>query len=178
MKSVLAVLILTCTMQAYNPYMYHNRKGKLIILTRTEKARSPVPDTKTPCKPVTKTIIETNKAPLFNIPISQAVLVGNTTLHLSGQLGIDPVTLQLVPGGIIPETRQIFRNIAAVIEAAGGRLKDVFPQDFPARAVIQVVAVPFTYVHKFSVDKLRSIMYVTIKKMNKSSERLKHCTFN
>ncbi|VDI59494.1 Hypothetical predicted protein [Mytilus galloprovincialis] len=155
MKSVLAVLILTCTIQAYNPYMYHNRKGKI-----------PCSRHKTPCKSVTKTIIETNKAPLFNIPISQAVLVGNTTLHLSGQLGIDPVTLQLVPGGIIPETRQIFRNIAAVIEAAGGRLKDVvkcdvfltnleeltafdtslykiLSQDFPARAVIQVVAVPF-----------------------------------
>ncbi|CAG2205118.1 RIDA [Mytilus edulis] len=93
-----------------------------------------------PCLPVTKKIIETDKAPIFNLPFSQAVLTGNT-LYLSGQLGIDPVTLKLVPGGLVPETEQIFKNVDAVIEAAGGSMKDVFPEKFPARSSCQVVAI-------------------------------------
>lgn len=41
---------------------------------------------------------------------SQAVLAGNT-LYLSGQIGVDPVTLQLVPGGLVPETEQVSINV-------------------------------------------------------------------
>ncbi|XP_052080763.1 2-iminobutanoate/2-iminopropanoate deaminase-like [Mytilus californianus] len=99
----------------------------------------------------------------------QAVLAG-TTLYLSGQLGIEPVTLRLVPGSIIPETEHIFKNIRAVLEATGGSLKDVvkvtvfltnlkeysafnavcmkfFPKDFPARSSCQVVAISQTEIH-------------------------------
>ncbi|CAC5365450.1 ridA [Mytilus coruscus] len=150
MRSVLAVLILACTVQANNHY-------------QSRKSKTPWWRHKPPCIPVTKRIIETDKAPIFNLPFSQAVLAGNT-LYLSGQLGIDPVTLKLVPGGIIPETEQIFKNVGAVLEAAGGSMKDVvkvtafltdlteyssfnavymkfFPKKFPARSSCQVVAI-------------------------------------
>jgi len=59
------------------------------------------------------------------LPFSQAVRVGDV-LYLSGQLGNEPGTLKLVPGGLEAETRQTMDNIAATLEENGLSFHDVF----------------------------------------------------
>ncbi|HNP65688.1 MAG TPA: Rid family hydrolase [Woeseiaceae bacterium] len=59
-----------------------------------------------------------------NLPFSSAVRVGNT-LYLSGNLGTLPGTLELVEGGIGPETRQTMENIKSVLEAFGSSMDEV-----------------------------------------------------
>jgi len=58
------------------------------------------------------------------VPLSEAVRVGDT-LYLSGQIGIQPGTLKLVPGGIGPEARQAMSNIKTSLEAHGYSMSDV-----------------------------------------------------
>lgn len=58
------------------------------------------------------------------LPFSEAVRVGNT-LYLSGQIGIKPGTLELVPGGILAEARQTLENIRTSLEAHGYAMRDV-----------------------------------------------------
>jgi reactive intermediate/imine deaminase len=109
-------------------------------------------------------IIATDKAPAAIAAYSQGVQVGNT-LYLAGQIGMDPATRELAPGGIEPETRRALDNCKAVLEAAGFTLRDVvqvqvlladindynalnqiyvtyFPKDPPARAAYAVAALP------------------------------------
>jgi 2-iminobutanoate/2-iminopropanoate deaminase len=97
-------------------------------------------------------------------PYSQAVRVGDA-LYLAGQIGIDPATGALAPGGIAGQTRQALENCRAVLEAAGFTLADVaqaqvFLEDIddfaamnevyatyfvsaaPARATVEVAALP------------------------------------
>lgn len=68
--------------------------------------------------------IATERAPATIGPYAQAVQVGNV-LYLSGQIGLDPATGQLVAGGVEAETRQVLENLGAVLEAAGFALGDV-----------------------------------------------------
>jgi len=107
-------------------------------------------------------VIRPEKAPNTGLPFSPGILVGNT-LYVSGHLGRDPVTSQLVRGGIEVETRQALANVREVLRAAGMDFKDVasvtayitsfedfatfnavyresFPADPPARATVQVAA--------------------------------------
>lgn len=58
------------------------------------------------------------------LPFSEAVRVGNS-LYLSGQLGIVPGTLKLVPGGIQAEARQVMENIKTSLEAHGYQMRDI-----------------------------------------------------
>lgn len=112
---------------------------------------------------VKKEIIQTNGAPAAIGTYSQAVKVG-TTVYLSGQIGLDPVTMQMVEG-IEAQVHRVFSNLKAVAEAAGGSLNDVvklnifltdlshfalvntimaeyFSQPFPARAAVGVASLP------------------------------------
>jgi reactive intermediate/imine deaminase len=66
-------------------------------------------------------IIQTNRAPQAIGPYSQAVRAGDT-VYLSGQIPLDPETMQLVTGDIDAEIRRVFENLKAVAEAAGGTL--------------------------------------------------------
>ncbi len=59
-----------------------------------------------------------------NLPFSEAVRVGNT-LYLSGQIGIVPGTMKLVPGGMVEEAKQTMENIKASLEANGYSLNDL-----------------------------------------------------
>lgn len=59
-----------------------------------------------------------------SLPFSEAVRVGDT-LYLSGQIGNRPGTLELVPGGLEAEARQVMRNIATTLEAHGYRLDEL-----------------------------------------------------
>ncbi|RKY29322.1 MAG: reactive intermediate/imine deaminase [Planctomycetota bacterium] len=108
--------------------------------------------------------ISTDKAPAAVGPYSQAILVDGW-LYLSGQLGINPESGEFVEGGTPAETEQIFRNLKAVLEAAGGSLQsivatrvyladmadfaavnEVYKENFkdapPARECVQVAALP------------------------------------
>jgi 2-iminobutanoate/2-iminopropanoate deaminase len=68
--------------------------------------------------PQNKTAIATKEAPAAIGPYSQAIRVGDT-LFASGQIGLDPATGQLVPGGIAEQTTRVFENIKAVLAKAG-----------------------------------------------------------
>jgi reactive intermediate/imine deaminase len=108
--------------------------------------------------------IHTSKAPQAIGPYSQAVRAGDT-VYLSGQIPFDPATMQLVSGDIEAEIRQVFENLKAVAEAAGGSLANAVKvnvfltdlgdfakvneimatyctQPFPARAAIGVAQLP------------------------------------
>lgn len=71
-----------------------------------------------------KKIIFTDKAPAPIGPYSQAVLIGNT-LYTSGQVALNPVTMELVMDDIETETKQVMENMKAVLEAAGMSFGDV-----------------------------------------------------
>jgi len=69
-------------------------------------------------------IISTKNAPAAIGPYSQAIEV-NGTLYISGQVPIDPSTGKIVEGGITDQTRQVMKNIGAILEAAGYFYSDV-----------------------------------------------------
>ena len=68
-----------------------------------------------------RAVITTPDAPAAIGPYSQAIKVGNT-VWLSGQIPLDPGTMELVSGDIRTQADQVFRNLAAVAQAAGGSL--------------------------------------------------------
>lgn len=70
-----------------------------------------------------KKVISTTAAPAAIGPYSQAILVNNT-LYASGQLGLDPETMELKEG-ITEQTKQVFENIKAVLNEAGMTINDV-----------------------------------------------------
>ena len=109
-------------------------------------------------------IITTDQAPQAIGTYSQAVKVG-TTVYLSGQIPLEPVTMNMVEGDMEAQIRQVFDNLSAVAAAAGGVLADVvklnifladlvhfplvnqvmseyFETPYPARAAIGVAALP------------------------------------
>jgi 2-iminobutanoate/2-iminopropanoate deaminase len=111
-----------------------------------------------------KKIIVTEKAPKAIGPYNQAVEI-NSTVYVSGQIPLDPVSNEIVAGGIVEQTEQVFKNLSSVLSSAGYSLNDVvkttcmltdlsnfgtfneiyakyFTKDFPARATFQVSALP------------------------------------
>jgi reactive intermediate/imine deaminase len=113
---------------------------------------------------MTKAAISTDKAPAAIGPYSQAVRAGDT-VYLSGQIGLDPATGELVAATVEEQARRVFDNLRAVAAAAGGALDAVakltvyladladypvvnevmesyFDEPFPARAAIAVVGMP------------------------------------
>jgi reactive intermediate/imine deaminase len=111
-----------------------------------------------------KSIIQTDDAPQAIGTYSQAVKVDNT-VYLSGQIPLDPASMEVVEGGIEAEITRVFDNLKAVAAASGGSLADVvklnifltdlgnfptvneimakyFQQPYPARAAIGVAALP------------------------------------
>ena len=113
---------------------------------------------------MSRTIIQTDKAPQAIGTYSQAVRAGDT-VYLSGQIPLDPATKELVSGDIEAEIRRVFENLKSVAEAAGGSLAQAvkvnlyltdlghfakvneimaqyFPQPYPARAAVGVAQLP------------------------------------
>lgn len=110
-----------------------------------------------------KTVIQTQDAPTAIGTYSQAVRAGDT-VYLSGQIGLDPATMQLVEG-IDAQIHRVFQNLAAVAQAAGpglgqavritvyltdlahfARVNELMsqyvPQPYPARAAVGVASLP------------------------------------
>jgi 2-iminobutanoate/2-iminopropanoate deaminase len=73
---------------------------------------------------MSKAVIETDRAPAAIGPYSQAVRAGDL-IFTSGQIGLDPKTGELVPGGVETQTRRVLDNLTAVLEAAGAGWRDV-----------------------------------------------------
>jgi 2-iminobutanoate/2-iminopropanoate deaminase len=113
---------------------------------------------------VSKTVISTAAVPAAIGPYSQAIRTGNL-LFVSGQIPLDPATGQLLGGDIRAQTRQVLKNLAAILEAAGSSLGRVlkttvylrdlgefaamnevyaefFSEQPPARATVQVARLP------------------------------------
>jgi reactive intermediate/imine deaminase len=111
-----------------------------------------------------RAVISTPDAPQAIGPYSQAIKAGNT-VWLSGQIPLVPETMEIIEGGIVEQSRQVFTNLAAVAEAAGGNLNNAVKlnisltdlgdfnqvnevmaefliQPYPARACVQVAALP------------------------------------
>ena len=111
-----------------------------------------------------RAVISTPRAPEAIGPYSQAVKVGNT-VWISGQIPLRPDTMEIVDGDIGAQARQVFSNLAAIAEAAGGDLDSAvkinisltdladftavnemmasfFSEPYPARACVQVAALP------------------------------------
>ena len=113
---------------------------------------------------MSKNIISTDKAPQAIGTYSQAVK-HQALVFISGQIPLDPVSMEIVEGGIEAQIRRVFDNLSAVCTAAGGSLDDIvklgvfltdmndFPQvnsimgqyftaPYPARAAVEVSALP------------------------------------
>ncbi len=109
-------------------------------------------------------IVSTEQAPAAIGPYSQGVLAGGA-LYTAGQIGLDPATGELVPGGAAAEARRVLTNLGAVVAAAGLDLAqaakatlyladmadftavnevyaEFFDREPPARAAVQVSALP------------------------------------
>jgi 2-iminobutanoate/2-iminopropanoate deaminase len=68
--------------------------------------------------------VHTESAPAAIGPYSQAI-IANGVLFTAGQIALDPATAQIVPGDVVAQTEQVFRNLAAILEAAGATWSDV-----------------------------------------------------
>ncbi len=113
---------------------------------------------------MSKQPVSTQQAPGAIGVYSQAIVSGST-VYLSGQIPLDPATMQLVDGGIDAQITRVFENLKAVVDAAGGELDDVvkltiyltdlgnfarvneimagyFNEPYPARAAVGVAALP------------------------------------
>lgn len=111
-----------------------------------------------------RTIVQTEKAPQAIGPYSQAIAM-NQLLFTAGQIPLDPVTMEIVAGGIEEQTEQVLVNLKSVIEAGGSSLDQVlkttvfmtdltqfplmnqvytkyFGHSLPARSTVQVAALP------------------------------------
>ncbi|MFT6125151.1 MAG: reactive intermediate/imine deaminase [Shewanella sp.] len=111
-----------------------------------------------------KTIISTDNAPSAIGTYSQAVKVNNT-VYLSGQIPLVPATMMVVSDDFTEQTHQVFKNLVAVCDAAGGNINDMvkvnifmmdlanfatvnevmsqyFQKPYPARAAVQVSRLP------------------------------------
>ena len=111
-----------------------------------------------------KIVIQTSDAPAAIGPYSQAIKAGNT-VYISGQIPLDPATMQMEAGDIQAQTRRVFKNIAAIASAAGGSFEHIVKlnisltdlgnfaavnqvmeeycsQPFPARACVGVASLP------------------------------------
>ena len=73
---------------------------------------------------MTRVVINTTTAPAAIGAYSQAIKVGNT-VYLSGQIPLVPATMTLSTGDISAQIYQVFSNLRAVVEAAGGNLEDI-----------------------------------------------------
>jgi len=111
-----------------------------------------------------KEAITSPRAPAAIGPYSQAIRSGNL-VFMSGQIPLDPATMEIVQGGVEAQAHQVLKNLAAVASEAGGSLDDCvkltiymidlaefgvvnatmeqyFQKPYPARATIQVSALP------------------------------------
>ncbi len=112
-----------------------------------------------------KKVVSSKNAPAAIGPYSQAIGTGNGTYFLSGQIALDPSTGQMVTGGVEAETKQVMKNIEAILKEVGATFENVvkttiflkdlgdfttvnqiygafFRKDPPARSTVEVSRLP------------------------------------
>jgi reactive intermediate/imine deaminase len=135
-----------------------------------------------------KKIISTNEAPKAIGTYSQAVKVGDT-VYLSGQIPLDPASMDLVSGDMRAQIARVFENLKAVAAAAGGSLADTvklnvfltdlahfplvnevmaqyFKEPYPARAAVGVAALP-----RGAAVEMDAVMALTAARRRKKSKK-------
>lgn len=113
---------------------------------------------------MSRTTIQTDQAPAAIGTYSQAIRAGNT-VYMSGQIALEPTSGEMLDDDTRGQSHQVFKNLSAVAEAAGGSLADAtkltvyltdlgdfatvnevmagyFSEPYPARAAVQVAALP------------------------------------
>jgi len=126
---------------------------------------------------MSRQIINTEKAPQAIGTYSQAVRIDNT-VYISGQIPLDPSSMKIIEGDMRNQIQRVFKNLAAIAEAAGGSLADVaklniyltdlshfplvneimaehFIEPYPSRAAVGVAALP-----KDSQVEMDAILYL------------------
>ena len=111
-----------------------------------------------------KRVIHTEKAPKAIGPYSQAIHIGDL-VYTAGQVALDPATMELIPGGVEEQTRQVLANLTNVLKAAGTSMNkvvkttvflktmddfakmnavyaEVFSENPPARTTVAVAGLP------------------------------------
>ncbi|XP_074056576.1 2-iminobutanoate/2-iminopropanoate deaminase-like [Macrotis lagotis] len=134
------------------------------MISRAGLAKEKLPRLGSAMTSLIKKVISTARAPGAIGPYSQAVLV-EKTMYISGQIGLDPSSGQLVSGGVVEEAKQALINLGEILKAAGCDYTNVvkttvlladindfnavneiykqyFKSNFPARAAYQVAALP------------------------------------
>ena len=96
-------------------------------------------------------VVRTSKVPPARVPLSQAIRAGDW-VFVSGQLGLDVATGQLVPGGIAAETRQVCENLQAILEAAGSSLDRVVKVTIYMADLGELMAMNEVFSRYFPVD--------------------------
>lgn len=100
-----------------------------------------------------KTIIATDKAPRAIGAYSQAVAIeSKRLLFVSGQLGMDPASMELVPGGVAAEAKQALKNLGSILEEAGGGFDSIVKATIFLADIKDFVAVNEAYAECFSAD--------------------------
>ena len=96
-----------------------------------------------------KRTVATKIAPQAIGPYSQAV-VYNGVAYLSGQIGLDPASGQLVPGGIVEQTQRVLENLKAVLEACGSSLDRVLKTSVYLKDMSEFTAMNQVYARYFA----------------------------
>jgi|SRR5579872_2124830 len=105
-----------------------------------------------------KKIVSTDKAPKAIGPYSQAVIQdmshpgSRQIVYLSGQIALDPATMEIVSGGITEQTERVLENIKAVLEAAGASLGSVLKTTVFLKSMDDFKAMNEVYARYFTVD--------------------------
>ena len=141
--------------------------------------------------------ISTDKAPAAIGPYSQAI-AHNGVIFVSGQLPIDPLTNELVPGGIGQQTHQVMQNILAILEEMGLETRHIvkttvflqnmgdfqamnevyasyFDEPYPARSCVQVAALPKGAMVEIECLVIDTLKYEQARNTNRKCEKCEGC---
>jgi 2-iminobutanoate/2-iminopropanoate deaminase len=97
-------------------------------------------------------IVSTQEAPAAIGPYSQAVVHGGLA-WCSGQVALDPGTMELVPGGVEEQTRQVLRNLGNVLEEAGASFESVLKTTVYLQTMDDFAAMNAVYAEHFSENR-------------------------
>lgn len=107
-----------------------------------------------------KSVVQTEQAPRAIGPYAQAVAFGSL-LFCSGQIGLDPLTGELVAGGATEQTSQVIRNLGAVLSAGGSALENVLKATVFLTKMSDFEAMNRVYEHHFTQTPARSTVEVS-----------------
>jgi 2-iminobutanoate/2-iminopropanoate deaminase len=112
--------------------------------------------------------IETDKAPKAVGPYSQAIAAGEF-VFCSGQIAIDPTTAEFIGGDIEKQTRQVIKNLEAVLSAAGSDLRHVLKSEVFLKSMNDYTIMNNTYAEYFNFDPMPARVTVEVARLPKDA---------